>query len=193
MSLTYTAWFIDGGNVFAQSFQFNEGDPCAATTAGQITVGSGSITGTVNYHFADAGQPLKPVANVTLTAAGTPQVTATTNASGAYALNNLGTGPYTVTPAKTGDVNGITSQDAARAAQFAVGLATLTANQQIAADVTGNGTITSQDAARIAQFVAGLSVAGSTGPRIEQFLCASVGGRSSPTERPLPFPTRRRW
>ena len=146
-----------------QSFQFNEGDPCAATTAGQITVGSGSITGTVNYHFADAGQPLRPVANVTLTAAGTPQVTATTNASGAYVLNNLGTDAYTVTPTKTGDVNSITSQDAARAAQFAVGLATLTANQQIAADVTGNGTITSQDAARIAQFVAGLSVAGSTG------------------------------
>ena len=71
--------------------------------------------------------------------------------------------PYTVTPTKTSEVNGITSQDAARAAEFAVGLATLTANQQIAADVTGNGTITSQDAARIAQFVAGLSVAGSTG------------------------------
>jgi hypothetical protein len=63
----------------------------------------------------------------------------------------LGTGPYTVTPAKTTDINGITSFDAALVAQNVVGLIALTANQQLAADASNNGAITSFDAALIAQ------------------------------------------
>jgi Tol biopolymer transport system component len=146
-----------------QGFQFNEGDPCATVSNGQVTVNGGSIAGTVNYYFAGSGQP-QAVPNVILSAAGSTQSSATTNASGAYLLTNLGTNIVIVTASKTGEVNGsITSQDAALVAQSAVGLVTLTADQRIAADVTGNGVVTSQDAARIAQYAAGLPVSGSIG------------------------------
>jgi hypothetical protein len=93
------------------------------------------------------------VPNVTITAAGTPQIAATTDASGAYTLNGLGGGAYTVTPSKTGDVNGIESLDATRIQQHLVGLITLTPNQLIAADTDGNGTVNSLDAARIQQYL----------------------------------------
>jgi hypothetical protein len=47
-------------------------------------------------------------------------------------------------------------KDAEAALQYAVGLRTLTAEQLIAGDVTGNGTVTSQDASLILQFALGL-------------------------------------
>jgi uncharacterized protein (TIGR03437 family) len=97
------------------------------------------------------------VPGVTITAAGSPQGSATTDNSGAYQLPNLGGGPYTLTPAKTGDANGITSFDAAQIAQQVVGIITLNACQQAAADTSGNGQITSFDAAFIAQYVVGIT------------------------------------
>lgn len=60
---------------------------------------------------------------------------------------------YRVTPSKTADFEGaIDPFDAALNAQHVVGLTTLTANQSLAADVTGNGTLSSFDSAHIAQF-----------------------------------------
>ena len=142
------------------SFIFNEGTPCATTTNGRVCVAGGSLFGTVNY---GTGTTPKPVPGVTLTAAGTPAGTSTTNSSGAYNLANLGGGPYTVTPTKTGDVNGISALDASLAAQHAAGLIMLSPNQQIAADASGNGVVTSFDAALIAQTAAGLPSTGLAG------------------------------
>lgn len=68
-----------------------------------------------------------------------------------------------MTPSKTGAVNGIASADASRVAQYAAGLVTLTANQLIAADASGNGTVSSLDASRIAQYIVGLNPTGVTG------------------------------
>jgi hypothetical protein len=96
---------------------------------------------------------VKFVPNVTLTAAGTPQVIAATDSLGAYSLSGLSGSNYTVTPTKTGDVNGIDSLDAARIQQHLVGLITLTPNQLIAADTDGNGVVNSLDAARIQQYL----------------------------------------
>lgn len=142
------------------SFEFNEGDPPAQTAAGQVCIINGAISGTITY-----GNSLTetPVENVLVTADGTPIVTDTTDADGAYALVGLGAGPYTVTPEKTGDVNGISAFDAALVAQRVVGIITFTANQIIAADVSGNGTITSFDAAQIAQFAIDVPNASVTG------------------------------
>ena len=120
-------------------------DDETATISGRVAYGTPTTSGT------------KSVPGVTLTAAGTPSQTATTDGSGNYTLSGLRTGPYTVTPAKTGDINGISSLDAARVAQFAAGLFSLTANQQIAADVSNNGSISSLDAAQIARFIAGFN------------------------------------
>ncbi|MCI0525756.1 MAG: cohesin domain-containing protein, partial [Acidobacteria bacterium] len=138
------------------SFRFNEGTPCSTTSNGRVCVtpDGGSIAGMVNYC---AANPPKPVPGATITAAGAPQRSATTDGSGRYQLPNLGAGPYTVTPAKTGDANGITSFDAAQIAQHVVQIITLNPCQQAAADTSGNGEITSFDAAFIAQYVVGIT------------------------------------
>lgn len=129
-------------------------------TVNQSAAAQGSIAGSVRYYF--GATPLA-VSGVTITAAGTPVVTATSAADGSYSLTGFGAGAYAVTPSKTGQVAGISSLDASRAAQFAAGLTTLTANQQIAADATNNGSVSSLDASRIAQTAAGIANSGIAG------------------------------
>jgi hypothetical protein len=64
---------------------------------------------------------------------------------------------YETTPRKAGDsASAIDPFDASLNAQHVVGLITLTGNQRLAADATGNGFLTSFDSARIAQFSVGL-------------------------------------
>jgi CSLREA domain-containing protein len=120
------------------------------------TVAANSISGVVSYGSTPIGDSPKFVPNVTLTAAGTPQVAATTDSVGAYSLSGLGNGAYTVTPTKAGNVNSINSLDASRIQQHLVGLITLTPNQLIAADTDGNGTVNSLDAVRIQQYQVGI-------------------------------------
>jgi hypothetical protein len=147
------------------SFMFNEGGACLSTTNGSVNIASGSITGTVSYGNALLPTPgFRPVPHTTLSATGSVNVTTTSAVStGAYSLSGMGSGAYTVTPSKSGDVNGITSNDSARIAQHAVGIAALDPNQLIVADVSGTGGVTSFDAALIARFVVSLPGAGSTG------------------------------
>ncbi len=141
------------------NFRFNEGTPCATATGGRACVVGGSISGLVSYC---ASSPTKPVPGVTIAAIGTPSTSTTTDYAGNYQLPNLGGGPYTVTPAKTGDVNGISSFDAAQIAQHVVGIITLNSCQQAAADTSNNGEVTSFDAAFIAQYVVGIANANNT-------------------------------
>jgi len=134
------------------NFVFNEGSPCASTTSGQVCRGSANISGAVNYAITPQG-----VTGVTLTAAGTPSATFTTGHNGVYQFTNLGTGAYTVTPSKTGDINGaIDAFDASLVLRGAAGLVNLTPNQKLAADVSGDGNVTAFDAALIAQFAVGI-------------------------------------
>jgi hypothetical protein len=117
------------------------------------------ISGTVTYGNA-AGTPTpRFVSNVTITGAGSPNVSTTTAAPGAnagqYSLTGFGSGSYTVTPTKTTGQNGISSFDAARIAQHVAGppLPRLTGNQLIVADTSNNGTLSSFDAALVARYV----------------------------------------
>lgn len=123
------------------------------------TAAAPQITGIVTYGNAIGSPNPRFVSNVTITGAGSPTVMATTTApgptAGQYTLTGFGAGSYTVTPTKTGGVNGITSFDAAKIAQHVAGISSLTGNQLIVADVSGNGVISSFDAAMIAKFVAG--------------------------------------
>lgn len=151
----------DCSNLNLSAFQFNEGTPCVVTTNGQACVINGTISGNVSYVNGMPTQP--PVKNVTLTAVGASTITSTTDTSGNYAITGFANGAYTVTPTKTGDANGITAFDASLNAQHVVGLITLNANQQIAADVSNNGTLTSFDSALIAQYVVSIPNTGITG------------------------------
>jgi len=146
-------------------FRFNEGEPCSTPANGSVTVSgvSNTISGTITYANTPAGQQARFVPGVLLSAAGTPQGSATSNSSGLYSIMGLGSGPYTVTPSKSGDVNGISSLDAARVAQHVAGLIALTPNQQVAGDATNNGSLSSLDAARIAQTAAGIANPGIAG------------------------------
>ena len=122
------------------------------------------VTGTVNYGNAIGAPSPRIVSNVLLSGAGAVPVSATTGGLGTYALTGFGAGSYTVTPTKTGSVNGwVTSFDAAKVAQHAAGGSQLTGNQLVVADVSGNGTVTSFDAGQIARYVAALSGSGATG------------------------------
>ncbi|MFN0277350.1 MAG: choice-of-anchor V domain-containing protein [Pyrinomonadaceae bacterium] len=121
-----------------------------------------SISGTVRY-----GNPASPTtklisnANITITCASGPPVSATTGPPGAsagqYVLTGFGTPPCTVGVTKTTGQNGVSSGDAARIAQHVSGISLIVPDpQKVAADVTNNGGLSSTDAAQIARFVAGL-------------------------------------
>jgi hypothetical protein len=136
----------------------------APTPTATATVAPASVSGVVTYGTTPTGQGPRFVPGVMLAGAGSAATNATTNAGGSYTLTGFGSGAYTVTPAKTGDVNGsISGLDAARVAQHVAGLITLTSNQQIAGDATNNGGLSGLDAARIAQFAAGLTNPGIAG------------------------------
>ncbi len=121
-----------------------------------------SISGTITYGNPGGAPTPRFVSNVTLTGEGKPTIFTTTGAPGAtagqYSLTGFGSGAYTVTPSKTGGVNGaISSFDAGRIALHVAGPPNpqLNATQLIVADVSGNGSVTSFDAGMIAKFVAG--------------------------------------
>ncbi|HEX8265904.1 MAG TPA: PKD domain-containing protein [Pyrinomonadaceae bacterium] len=125
-----------------------------------------SIAGTVSYGNTPAGQSAKYVSNVLLSA--NSAFFASTNANGSYSLDNLTAGgSYTVTPSKTGNINGITSYDATlvlrHVASGGFGTNALNANQQLAADTNNSGDVTSFDATQILRYVAANGANANTG------------------------------
>jgi len=151
-------WYITdasaaNGFSVSQLFQF--------TVFGEvIQTPTGIVSGKVTYANALTSTA---VPFTTLNAAGSLPLSIMTDANGDYSLSGFVAGAYTVTPSKTNQVNGISNLDASRVAQHIVGLTVLDANQQIAADTSGNGTIGSLDAAYIAQFIASITNPGITG------------------------------
>lgn len=152
-----------------------ESPPDAPDAVTSVADSSSAISGNIIYGIGDA-QNLKYVPNVTLTAAGNSQTTANSNASGAYRLSGLGSGAYTVTPSKTGDINSISGFDASLVARRSANLITLTANQMIAADVSGNGTVSALDASLIARTAANVPNAGIAGQWIFAPVSRSYSG-----------------
>ena len=115
-----------------------------------------NISGVVSYGITTSGQNSISVPEVNFDAVGASTMSVMSDDSGFYQLSGLSAGNYTVTPQKTGDSNGINSQDAARIQQYLVGLIGFTANQLAAADVDDNGIVNSVDAARIQQYLVGI-------------------------------------
>lgn len=124
------------------------------------TAGSNSISGRITLGTTPTGDPVKPVPNATVTATGTTNTQSdVTDATGFYQINNLTPGDsYTVTPSKSGDVNGaITAFDATlvlRCVAAGMSACTLTANQKTAGDANNSGDLTAFDATLILRFVA---------------------------------------
>jgi hypothetical protein len=123
-----------------------------------------NISGTVSYGTTPSGQAAKFVPGVSVNATGTSSVSALSSSTGDYSLANLiAGGNYLVTPAKSGNVNGISSFDASLVARKAANTVTLTPNQMIAADASNNGAVSSFDASLIARTAAGIANTGIAG------------------------------
>jgi hypothetical protein len=122
------------------------------------------ITGSVIYGTTPNGQAAKYVTGVNFNGAGASALSVVSDVSGNYQLSGLTAGgSYTITAAKSGDVNGINSLDVSRIQQYLVGLTTLTPNQLLAADVDGNGVVTSLDASRLQQYLVGIPSSNNVG------------------------------
>jgi hypothetical protein len=82
---------------------------------------------------------------------------ATTDATGTFDFPDVTAGAWELNPEKQGDVKlGVTALDAAYVLQTVNGSRTLDATQQLACDVTGNGSLSALDASRILQFAVGM-------------------------------------
>jgi len=158
------------------SGMLNEGVPAVCLDDGAFAVPV-EISGRISYYRDDVAgsEPsAKSVAGANVTLADPtvigPPIGATPSACGGdYTFPGLvPVRSYLVTPFKTDDFGGaIDPFDASLNAQHVVGLISLTANQRLAADVSGNGSLSSFDSARIAQFSVGL---------ISQFAVAQQNG-----------------
>ena len=101
------------------------------------------------------------IAGVTVSVAGLSSMQSTTDANGDYVVAIFNSGLHTVTPSLSGQVNGISSFDAALIAQCTTGLRAMSDCPMPAADTSGNNVLSSFDAALIAQAVIGLADANS--------------------------------
>jgi hypothetical protein len=120
----------------------------------------------VTYYRDDAGpggEPsAKPVPGVGVDRTLDATADATTDGAGAFAFGGVSGDVTVTTVAKFGtprasDHNGaISSFDASIVGRAAAGLLTLSPNQRIAGDVTGDGTISAFDASYVGRFSAGL-------------------------------------
>ncbi len=137
-----TARVSDGSDNTEQDWTINVSDG-----------GGNTIAGLVSYYKNNTA-----VREVSMALTGSSTQTVPTDANGRYQFNNLASGSnYTVTPSKGGGVgNAISAFDAAQVLQHTVGIITLDANQQKAADVSNNGSVSSFDAALILQYTVGI-------------------------------------
>jgi hypothetical protein len=134
--------------------------PTITATASQTATATPTLTPTVTPGL--AGQIAyyvdnRPVnaANVTLTA-GTTAATVT-DANGEYGFSSVDPGAQRLDVTKLGDFNvAITALDGAFVLEFVAGQRVFTADQRLAADVTGDGTISALDGTRILQLAAGI-------------------------------------
>lgn len=109
------------------------------------------VSGTIRYYSNAA-----PVGAATVQLQGSITATVQTDVSGQYAFPAIGTGNWQIQPSKIGDAQaGISTLDAVYILQAIAGTRTLTPEQRLACDVTGNGTLSTLDAVRILQLKVG--------------------------------------
>ena len=98
-----------------------------------------------------------PVDGVTVDVQGTQPASVGSDSGGAYLATALAPSTWTLQPHKLSVPAGeVSALDAVYVLQYAVGMRTLTPEQQLACDVSGNGTLGAFDAALILQYAVGL-------------------------------------
>jgi hypothetical protein len=118
------------------------------------TPASASISGRIRYYSAD-----RPVPGALVQLGGATSQSRTTSSTGAYLFANLAPGNATVEARKIGGIGSptaISALDASRVLQWVAGIHAFDANQRLACDVTGDGTLSALDATRILQWQVGL-------------------------------------
>ncbi|MDX2167225.1 MAG: dockerin type I domain-containing protein [Deltaproteobacteria bacterium] len=107
-----------------------------------------ALGGVVRYYSSD-----DPVPGVNVSLLGGMPESTTTDANGHYGFADAGSGMLSIQPSKDGDFgDAITSLDASFILQAIAQLRTLSPDQLLAGDVTGDGTISTLDASLILQF-----------------------------------------
>ena len=112
------------------------------------------ISGQVRYYSSNG-----PVPNVSVNLVGSGSQSTMTDANGNFSFNAAAPGMISIQPTKQDDLGlGVSALDASFILQFVAGLRMLSNDQQLASDVTGNGTVSALDAARILQHQAGFGI-----------------------------------
>ena len=111
-----------------------------------------ALGGVVRYYSSDL-----PVSDVTIALIGGMPASTTTDADGRYGFADAGTEMLSIQPSKEGDFDdGISSLDASFVLETVADLRELNADQTLAGDVTGDGTLSTLDASLILQLQAAL-------------------------------------
>jgi hypothetical protein len=138
------------------SFVWGEAFPATVLTNGSVTVGEPlTVSGVVTYYSTTPFE--RPVPGVTLNLSGPIDATTTSGADGRYGFDNLWYGfDLSITPTfDDPSTDGVSAFDASLVLAHLVESTTLDANQRIAADLTGDGTVSAEDASRILRVAVG--------------------------------------
>jgi DNA-binding beta-propeller fold protein YncE len=112
-----------------------------------------AVSGVVSYYA--NSQVRVPGVEVDLT--GPLTQTVITTSTGSYNASNIPTGTWEIQPAKSGSIGtAVSSLDASRVLQVISGSRSFNALENLACDVTGDGTLSVLDAVRILQLSAGV-------------------------------------
>jgi hypothetical protein len=121
------------------------------------TPGAMGIAGLIHYYSNPSLAVNGAVVQLRNMTAGTITATAQTNASGQYAFSGLSGGNWQVQPLKNGNAgSAIDILDAVAILQATVGTRTLSPQQHIACDVSGDNSVNIIDAVLIMQYTVGL-------------------------------------
>ena len=126
--------------------------PTVTPTPTCVPGSNNSVTGHIRYYSNGS-----PVSGATVLLRGPLTTSTQTDAAGQFAFTSLDGCNFHVEPQKLGGANnGISALDASYSLQWVVALRSLDAQQRLACDVTGNGTVSALDASLILQLKVGL-------------------------------------
>jgi len=126
-----------------------------------------AISGHISYYAMTPGMTPRPVPTATVNLVSSTPQTTSSDVNGQYQFSSAPSGMISLQANKQGQFNpptAVSALDATFVQQYVAALRSLTSDQRLAADVTGDGTVSALDATRILQFVAGIKRCSVTRP-----------------------------